>query len=199
MRTLFDVGIPAIEGFRYESDFISREEELALVGAIRDLTFGTVTFRGVEAKRRVVQFGWDYRFETRKATPTEPIPSFLIPLQQRAGALVGLNPERLEEILVTEYQPGAAIGWHRDAPPFGIVIGVSLLSSCKMRLKPMVARRGDTVAIELERRSVYVFAGAARSDWQHSIPPAKELRYSITFRTLTSRPGDGGAKAPRYI
>ena len=187
MGTLFDVGIPAIEGFRYQSDFISREEELALVSAIQHLPFGTVTFRGVEAKRRVVQFGWDYRFDTRKATPTEPIPSFLISLQQRAGALVGLDPERLEEILVTEYQPGAAIGWHRDAPPFGIVIGVSLLSSCKMRLKPMVGGRADTIAIELEPRSVYVFAGAARSEWQHSIPPAKALRYSITFRTMKSR------------
>ncbi len=187
MRTLFDVGIPAIEGFRYEADFISHEEELALVGAIQNLTFGTVTFRGVEAKRRVVQFGWDYRFETRKATPSEPIPPFLIPLQQRAGALVGLDAERLEEILVTEYQPGAAIGWHRDAPPFGIVIGVSLLSSCKMRLKPMDAARGETRTIDLEPRSVYVFDGAARSEWQHSIPPAKQLRYSITFRTLRSR------------
>jgi alkylated DNA repair dioxygenase AlkB len=192
MRTLFDVGVPPIEGFTYEPDFISREEELALVSAIRELTFGTVTFRGVEAKRRVVQFGWDYRFETRKATPSEPIPSFLVPLQQRAGALVGIDAQRLEEILVTEYQPGAAIGWHRDAPPFGIIIGVSLLSSCRMRLKPMVAGRGDTLAIELEPRSVYVFAGAARSEWQHSIPPAKELRYSITFRTLRSPLGSRG-------
>jgi DNA oxidative demethylase len=186
MRTLFDIGVPAVEGFRYESDFISSEEELALVSAIQDLTFGTVTFRGVEAKRRVVQFGWDYRFETRKATPSEPIPAFLVPLQQRAGALVGMDAERLEEILITEYQPGAAIGWHRDAPPFGIIVGVSLLSSCKLRLKPMAAARGDALAIELEPRSVYVFAGAARSEWQHSIPPAKALRYSITFRTLKS-------------
>ena len=193
MRTLFDVGVPAIEGFRYESDFISPEEELALVSAIQDLPFATVTFRGVEAKRRVVQFGWDYRFETRKATPSEPIPSFLRPLQQRAGALVSMDADRLEEILVTEYQPGAPIGWHRDAPPFGIIIGVSLRSSCKMRLKPMVVGQGDTLAIELEPRSVYVLAGAARSEWQHSIPPAKELRYSITFRTLRSRtPGSRG-------
>jgi alkylated DNA repair protein (DNA oxidative demethylase) len=186
MRTLFAVGVPSIEGFRYEPDFISRDEELALVSAIRELSFATVTFRGVEAKRRVVQFGWDYRFETRKATPSEPIPSFLVPLQQRVGAFVGIDAQRLEEILVTEYQPGAAIGWHRDAPPFRIIVGVSLLSSCRMRFKPMVAGRGDTLAIELEPRSVYVFAGAARSEWQHSIPPAKELRYSITFRTLRS-------------
>jgi alkylated DNA repair protein (DNA oxidative demethylase) len=38
--------------------------------------------------------------------------------------------------------------------------------------------------LTLEPRSGYVLAGEARRSWQHSIPPAKELRYSITFRTL---------------
>jgi hypothetical protein len=33
-------------------------------------------------------------------------------------------------------------------------------------------------------RSGYVLSGAARYAWQHSIPPTKALRYSITFRTL---------------
>jgi alkylated DNA repair dioxygenase AlkB len=187
MRTLFDVGVPSIEGFRYEPDFISRDEEEALLTAIRDLPFGAVTFRGVQARRRVVQFGWDYEFASRKASPAAPIPAFLLPLQQRAGAFAGVDPARLEEVLVTEYQPGAAIGWHRDAPPFGIVIGASLLSSCKMRLKPIEGGRGDTVAVELEPRSIYVFDDVARWQWQHSIPPAKELRYSITFRTLKAR------------
>ncbi|HEX7256079.1 MAG TPA: hypothetical protein VF236_09155 [Gaiellaceae bacterium] len=36
----------------------------------------------------------------------------------------------------------------------------------------------------LEPRSGYVLTGPARTSWQHSIPPTKELRYSITFRTL---------------
>jgi alkylated DNA repair protein (DNA oxidative demethylase) len=38
--------------------------------------------------------------------------------------------------------------------------------------------------VTLEPRSAYVLAGAARFAWQHSIPPTKALRYSITFRTL---------------
>jgi hypothetical protein len=81
MRTLFDVGVPSIEGFRYEPDFISRDEEQALLTAIRDLPFGAVTFRGVQARRRVVQFGWDYEFASRKASPAAPIPAFLLSLQ----------------------------------------------------------------------------------------------------------------------
>jgi alkylated DNA repair dioxygenase AlkB len=36
----------------------------------------------------------------------------------------------------------------------------------------------------LPRRSGYVLAGAARWVWQHSIPPVKELRYSVTYRQL---------------
>jgi alkylated DNA repair dioxygenase AlkB len=184
---LFDIGVPSIEGFRYEPDFITHPEERELVAAITQLSFGPVTFRGVEAKRRVVQLGWDYQFSTRKASPAQPIPEFLRPLQQRAGSFSGVNANALEEVLLTEYQPGAAIGWHRDAPPFGIIIGVSLVSSCKMRLKPMGGGRGQAVAIELAPRSVYLFSGPARSDWQHMIAPAKTLRYSITFRTVRSR------------
>jgi alkylated DNA repair dioxygenase AlkB len=131
-----------------------------------------------------VQFGWDYSFASRQATRATPVPDFLRPLQTRVAAFAGLPPDRLEEVLVTEYQAGAAIGWHRDAPPFGTVIGVSLLSAVKMRLKPMGGGRGDLVSIDLEPRSVYVFDGPARFEWQHSIPAAKALRYSITFRTM---------------
>jgi alkylated DNA repair dioxygenase AlkB len=124
---LFDLGVPPIPGFKYEREFISPDEARALVEQIEQLTFGAVTFRGVEARRRVVQLGWDYQFSTRKATPAVALPDFLRPLQARAGQFAGVEPDRLEEALVTEYRPGAAIGWHRDAPPFGIVVGVSLV------------------------------------------------------------------------
>ena len=184
MRSLFDTDVPVIEGFRYQREFISRDEEAALLREIERLRFGTVVFRGYEARRRVVQFGWDYSFDTRRARPAMPLPAFLAPLQQRAGTLIGLEAHRLEEALITEYQPGAAMGWHRDAPPFGIVIGISLLSAVKMNLKPMRGGRKDLVSIELEPRSVYVFDGPARAEWQHSIPVVKALRYSITFRTI---------------
>ena len=42
----------------------------------------------------------------------------------------------------------------------------------------------DTViALTLAPRSVYVMQDDIRWRWQHSIPPAKALRYSMTFRT----------------
>ena len=186
MRTLFDT-VPKIDGLRYEPELISRDEERQLVAAIETLPFGTVVFRGVEARRRVVQFGWDYEFGSRTATPADPIPAFLLPLRARVGEFTQIDPDRFEEVLVTEYQPGAAIGWHCDAPPFGVIAGVSLVSSVRLRLRPRGGGRGDTVSLELEPRSVYQLAGAARSDWEHSIPPARELRYSITFRTIRAQ------------
>ncbi len=44
-------------------------------------------------------------------------------------------------------------------------------------------RRKDVFALELEPRSAYILRDEARWGWQHSIPPAKVLRHSITFRT----------------
>ena len=97
--------------------------------------------------------------------------------------------------LINEYRQGAPIGWHRDAPQYGIIAGISLLSSCRMKLRPYVppsdartsgraAPRRTTHEITLEPRSAYLITGPARSEFEHSIPATTALRYSITFRTL---------------
>ncbi|HEY6894144.1 MAG TPA: alpha-ketoglutarate-dependent dioxygenase AlkB, partial [Rhodanobacteraceae bacterium] len=88
--------------------------------------------------------------------------------------------------LVTEYRPGAPIGWHRDKPAYGTVVGISLGSACRMRFRPWDMRhdRNAAVALELAPRSLYVMRDDIRWRWQHQIPPVKALRYSITFRTL---------------
>jgi alkylated DNA repair dioxygenase AlkB len=93
--------------------------------------------------------------------------------------------------LVNEYRPGAPIGWHRDAPQYGVICGVSLLSACRMRLRPYLPpqqaaggpRRTASHEITLEPRSIYQIAGEARSAYEHSIPAVDALRYSVTFRT----------------
>jgi alkylated DNA repair dioxygenase AlkB len=140
---------------------------------------------GVIAKRKVVHFGWDYGYDSWTIWPTDPVPVWLLALRARTAGVVGAAPEAIEEILVTRYEAGAGIGWHRDAPMFGpVVLGVSLAGSCRMRFQRTVAGRRQTAETVLSPRSWYVLAGKARFAWQHSIPPAKELRYSITFRTL---------------
>jgi alkylated DNA repair dioxygenase AlkB len=94
-------------------------------------------------------------------------------------------PEELVEALVSRYPPGATIGWHRDAPMFGPkIVGVSLLSACRMRFQRLLKGVRYVHELELAPRSAYLLGGASRAAWQHSIPPTKSLRYSITFRTL---------------
>lgn len=182
--------LPQPPGFVYQSDFISRDEEHTLAARIREMEFSAVVMRGQTAKRGVVHLGWLYGYESFRITPGPPgppVPEWLVPLRARAAELGGITGEELAEALITEYPAGAVIGWHRDAPPFGVVIAVSLLGACRLRLRRKAGEKCDTREVQVAPRSAYLLGGEARSQWQHSIPAVKELRYSITFRTLRSR------------
>jgi alkylated DNA repair dioxygenase AlkB len=182
--TLFPiVNLP--EGLLYQPDFLSEAEEADLIGIFRELPFQAFDFHGYTARRRVLEFGLEYDFSTHRATPTQSFPEFLSPVRERAAQFAGVSAASLVEGMVTEYSPGAPIGWHRDAPQFGKIIGISLASVSRMRFKPYRAE-GKPVALTLEPRSIYLMRGPARWKFQHSVPPVKELRYSITFRTLRS-------------
>ena len=181
-------------GFGYWPDFIDGVWERALLDEIERMPFRAFEFRGVAARRRVCAFGWGYDFETRSLTPGAPIPASLLVLRDAIAPLADRPPHRFEEVLVTEYTPGATIGWHRDAPAFGsTVVGVSLASTCRMRFRRQVDGVWETWEQALEPRSAYLLSGAARAVWQHSIPPTPELRYSITYRTLRASHRPDGA------
>ena len=179
---LQDMTLP--NGFLFVPEFLSIEEETGLLSFCSGLSFHSFAMRGVTAKRRVASFGWHYSFDTYKATEADPIPEPLLSVRERAAAVAGVSPNAFSEALVTEYQPGAGIGWHRDAPPFGIVAGISLGSSCRMRFQTGKGAERAVAAVELTPRSLYVLTGEARTKWEHTIPAVKELRYSLTFRTM---------------
>jgi alkylated DNA repair protein (DNA oxidative demethylase) len=179
-------GLP--EGFLLRTEFLTAPEEAELIEFVRRVAFGEVRMHGVAAKRRVAQFGWRYSFESYQLTPAASVPPALYDLRQRAAMLAKVEALDLSEVLVTEYTPGAGIGWHRDAPVFGIVAGVSLGAGCRMRFRTGEVRKWRTVAVELPARSIYVLSGSARKEWQHMIPPVHEQRWSITFRTLRRPP-----------
>jgi alkylated DNA repair dioxygenase AlkB len=172
-------------GFEYLADFLDPDEERALLAEVEPLPFEAVVFRGYPARRRVVHLGHRYDFESRGLDAGLPIPAALLELRDRLAPVADRPSERFEEVLVTEYPPGATIGWHRDAPAFGsTVLGVSLGSPCRMRFRRSAGDVWETWDQVLEPRSVYLLAGAARSVWQHSIPPTPDLRYSVTYRTV---------------
>ncbi len=183
-RKLFDDDVTGPQGLRHSDQFLTGAEEAALLARFASLDFHEVRMRGVAARRRVVQYGWKYSFETFKMTEGPALPDYLVPIRDRAAAFAGLPSTQLSEALLTEYSPGATIGWHRDAPGFGVVVGISLGAACRFRFRRGEIGNWETFELPLEPRSIYVLEGEARGEWQHSIPAVKALRYSVTFRTL---------------
>lgn len=176
-------GLP--EGFRYQPNLIGPADEHALLACVQELPFREVEFHGYTGRRRVVSFGWRYDFSGRQLLKADDIPDFLLTLRPAAAAFAGMEPEALQHVLVTEYGPGAGIGWHRDKSVFGETVGVSLLSPCVLRLRRKVGeRKWERTYLTAEPRSAYLLSGPARADWEHSIPPMDAPRYSITFRNL---------------
>lgn len=172
------------EGFVYHPELISRAEEVELIAHFGGLPFREFEFHGYYGKRRTVSFGLHYDFGDMKVHEREPIPDFLLPLRDRAAGFAGVSADTLQHGLVTEYAPGAPIGWHRDRPVFGDVIGVSFVSACRFRFRRKGGSGWERAAVTLEPRSAYLLRGPVRTEWEHSIPPAEELRYSATFRTV---------------
>jgi alkylated DNA repair protein (DNA oxidative demethylase) len=172
-------------GFVYRPELLTADEEQGLLDRFAQLEFDEIRMHGVVAKRTAKHYGFDYDYERASfKAEAEPIPAWLLPVRDRAGELAGVAPDELVEALVQRYPEGAQIGWHRDAPMFGTVVGMSLLSPSRMRFRRELGGERQTAELVLEPRSGYVLAGEARTKWQHHVPPAKSERYSITFRTL---------------
>ena len=176
------------DGLLYRPRFLSSDEEGELLDAIRALPLREAEYKQWKAKRRIVSYGARYDFDRNELEPAGPVPVFLELLRRRISAETRLAEDALAYALVAEYRPGVQLGWHRDVPNFGDVVGVSLLGPARMRFRPYppTGRRRAMFALDLEPRSLYVLTGDARWRWQHAISPTKTLRYSITFRTLAA-------------
>jgi len=174
-------------GFRYAEGLITAREEQSLIGEIEGLPFKEFEFHGFLGKRRVVSFGWRYDFNHGGLQKTVDIPDY--PSPRSRACFAGLAAAELQQVLLTEYRPGAAIGWHKDRSVFGEVVGVSLLSACTFRLRRKVSERWERMSLELQPRSAYLLQGPVRTGWEHSIPAVSRLRYSITFRNIIIESG----------
>ncbi|MFC3068164.1 alpha-ketoglutarate-dependent dioxygenase AlkB [Phenylobacterium soli] len=174
------------DGFVYRREFVDAEAEAALAAWLGTLPFRAFEFRGYEGRRQVVSFGWQYDFNRSHLLKADDIPGELLPLRAAAAALAGHAPADLQQVLINKYEPGAPIGWHRDRPVFAEVVGISLLAPCVFRLRRRTPAGFERASLTLEPRSAYLLSGAARTEWEHSIPPVGQLRYSITFRNFRS-------------
>lgn len=172
------------DGLDYWPDLLSEEEEKALVCRLGRLPFRPFEFQGFVGKRETISYGWSYRFDGSGLAPAEPIPDWLLPVRDRAASFAGLSPEALEHALLIRYGVGAGLGWHRDRPVFGDVIGISLLAPAPLRFRLKDGARWRRFTLNVAPRSIYRLRGAARDRWEHSIAPLPTLRYSLTFRTL---------------
>ena len=182
---MFEDPPPAMpSGLVYAPEFVDSAEESALAGRIADLPFKPFEFHGFTGNRRTVSFGMHYAFDGSGLREAEPIPGWLQPLQARAAALAGLEPEAFVHALVIEYAPGAGIGWHRDRSVFGDVVGISLLAPAPLRFRRKAGEKWERFTLTAEPRSAYLLREEARHEWEHSIPPLETLRYSVTLRTL---------------
>jgi len=179
------------DGFRYKSDLIDIDVERYLIESIHALDFAPFQFHGFEGKRRVVSYGWRYDFNGGGLKKAEDLPAFLLPVREAAAAAFGIDGASLEQALLLEYPPGSTIGWHRDRPVFGDVVGISLLSACTFRFRRKEGAKWKRCSLVAKPRSAYILQGPARSEWEHSIPAVPELRYSITLRSIRDRRSKG--------
>ena len=187
MNTLFPIEPLLPEGFSYQENFITIEEEQSLIDVCKQLPLHNLIFQGFEAKRKVMSYGYDYNFDKRSITRGEPIPEQFDFLLEKVAKHTNTSKNNFGEVLVTEYPPGSVINWHRDAPPFDFIVGISLLTACLFKLRPYdkaKQNRRAVISIEIQPRSLYVMKDASRSEWEHSTAPVKDTRYSITLRTL---------------
>ena len=173
---------PIIDGFLYREDLFSAAEEAAFVRAFEALPFKPFEFHGHLGNRRIVSFGFRYDYGGRRLQTAPAMPDFLQPLKEVAASFSGLAADKFAHALITEYAPGAGIGWHRDKPMFRNVVALSFLSSCRLRFRRRAGERWRREDIRVAPRSGYRLSGDARSIWEHSIPPVDALRYSVTFR-----------------
>ena len=187
MNTLFDICPVLPVGFNYSPGFITGAEELQLVRAIEGFDLQNMKFHQYEAKRKVISFGQGWSFTEQKLKEGNPIPGEFDFLVERIAAHLKIQKWSIAQFLITEYPVGSIINWHRDAPPFETIVGVSLLSDCIFKLRPHEKEkqtRAATISLPVQRRSVYSMTGISKTAWQHSTAPVNKVRYSLTFRTL---------------
>ncbi len=178
---------PLIAGLKYDEGLITQAEEQHLLERLDSLELAPFHFHGWIGNRKTTSFGWRYDFDDASFTPAEAMPHWLEPVRENVAAFAGIDAGEFVHVLVARYDPGAGIGWHRDRDVFENVVGISLRSPATLRFRQRTSDGFRRASLELAPRSAYLLSAQARWRWEHSIAPGDELRFSITFRTLSDK------------
>lgn len=182
-----EISEPALPlGFKLAQEVISREKEATLIELI-DSSGLEYTPYDPGNRRASTSYGWKYDHSTDEFRPCPAIPDGFKSLRDQAARFAGIDPGSIAECLLNRYEPGAIIQWHHDKPVWEYVIGVSLGSPVTMALRKKSSSAYEYAEANLQPRSMYLLSGEARHVFQHSLPPAAETRWSITFRSLSSK------------
>jgi alkylated DNA repair dioxygenase AlkB len=182
---LFDE--PLIAGLDYREELITPAAEKALIERLGALDLTPFRFHGWLGNRKTQSFGWRYDFDDASFQRTESLPDWLHPLREAAAAFAKLRPKDFVHVLLARYDPGAGIGWHRDRDVFDQVVGVSLATPATLRFRQRTGSGFRRASLEVAPRSAYLLSGESRWEWEHRIVPGDQLRFSITFRTLSDK------------
>lgn len=178
---------PQIQGLVYMPNYISADQEAALIDLIDGQPWIT------SLRRRVQHYGYRYDYVSKNIQNQYlgAMPSWLL---QLCSSLKGddIFHEEPNQVIVNEYFPGQGIASHIDCEPcFGEVIcSLSLGGVCVMDFI-----NGEKVPILLEQRSLLVLSKDARYHWRHGIAARKKdiylgtkilrkRRISLTFRNV---------------
>ena len=183
-QDLFGTTEPLVPGLLLEAGVVTAVEETKLAAHIDAAPLEPFKFGQWRGKRLTAHYGSAYDFTRGRVEPAPPLPDWLLALRARLAPLAGLEPEALGQALLIRYDPGAGIGWHRDRPQYGEVLGLSLSADCVLRLRRRIDGGFERRSVPLPARSLYRLSGEVRWEWEHSIAPMDTARRSITFRTL---------------
>ncbi|MBV1690605.1 alpha-ketoglutarate-dependent dioxygenase AlkB [Novosphingobium sp. G106] len=172
------------EGMALWHDVVTPAEEQALTEAIDAAPLTPFRFHQWEGKRLTASYGFGYDYGAAQVLDAPPFPEWLREIAGLAADRADLDPQAFVQGLLIRYDPGAGIGWHRDRPQFGTVLGLSLSSAVVLRMRRRLARGFERCAVTLPPRSLYRLDGPARWEWEHSIVPVAETRRAITLRSL---------------
>jgi alkylated DNA repair dioxygenase AlkB len=176
-------------GLVFAPDFIGAQLEADLLAVAAALPLREARYKEYTARRRVYAYGSRFDFDAYKLRPRAigELPPPLAALREKLAPWARVAAADFVHVMISEYAPGTPLGWHRDAPDYEVIVGVSLGSPARLRFRPWAqagASKDDIVALDLAPRSAYLMRGVARWGWQHSIPPVAGLRYSVTMRTM---------------